>query len=83
MPLSHPPGQAQCDFDEALMVIGRVQQKAHCFVLDLSHSDGCFVKAYLAETRTIAKSGNTAIEAGDGLDGAEGAALGSQWHRHP
>ena len=50
VPLSHPPGHAQCDFDEALVVIGGVQQKAHCFVLDLPHSDGCFVKAYPAET---------------------------------
>ena len=50
VPLSHPPGQAQCDFGEALVVIGGVQQKAHCFVLDLPHSDGCFVKAYPAET---------------------------------
>ena len=50
MPLSHPPGQAQCDFGEALVVIGGVEQKAHCFVLDLPHSDGCFVKAYPAET---------------------------------
>ena len=33
--------------------------------------------------RTIAKSGGTAIEAGDGLDGAEGAAFGSQGHGHP
>ena len=32
------------------MVIGGVQRKAHCFVLDLPHSDGCFVKAYPAET---------------------------------
>ena len=47
---SHPPGHAQCDFGEALVVIGRVEQKAHCFVLDLPHSDGCFVKAYPAET---------------------------------
>ena len=50
VPLSHPPGHAQCDFGEALVVIGGVQQKAHCFVLDLPHSDGCFVKAYPAET---------------------------------
>ena len=50
MPLSHPPGHAQCDFGEALVIIGGVEQKAHCFVLDLSHSDGCFVKAYPAET---------------------------------
>ena len=49
MPLSHPPGHAQCDFGEALVVIGGVERKAHCFV-DLPHSDGCFVKAYPAET---------------------------------
>ena len=50
VPLSHPPGHAQCDFGEALAVIGGVEQKAHYFVLDLPHSDGCFIKAYLAET---------------------------------
>ena len=50
MPLSHPPGHAQCDFGEALVIIGGVEQKAHCFVIDLPHSDGCFIKAYPAET---------------------------------
>ena len=50
VPLSHPPGHAQCDFGEARVIIGGVEQKAHCFVLDLPHSDGCFVKAYPAET---------------------------------
>ena len=50
VPLSHPPGHAQCDFGEALAIIGGVEQKAHCFVMDLPHSDGCFVKAYPAET---------------------------------
>ena len=49
VPLSHPPGHAQCDFGEALVVIGGVEQKAHCFVMDLPHSDGGFVKAYPAE----------------------------------
>ena len=44
VPLSHPPGHAQCDFGEALVVIGGVQRKAHCFILDFPHSDGCFVK---------------------------------------
>ena len=44
------PGHAQCDFGEALVVIGGVEQKTHCFVIDLPHSDGCFVKAYPAET---------------------------------
>ena len=50
VPLSHPPGHAQCDFGEALVAIGGVERKAHCFVIDLPHSDGCFVKAYPAET---------------------------------
>ena len=50
MPLSHPPGHDQCDFGEALVIIGGVEQKAHCFVLDLPHSGGCLVKAYPAET---------------------------------
>ena len=50
MPLSHSPGHAQCDFGEALVVIGGVEQKGHCFVLDLPHSDGCFIKAYPAES---------------------------------
>ena len=43
--MSHAPGHAQCDFGEALVVIGGVERKAHCFVIDLPHSDGCFVKA--------------------------------------
>ena len=50
VPLSHRPGHAQCDFGVAFVVIGGVEQKAHCFVLDLPHSDGCFVKACPAET---------------------------------
>ena len=50
VPLSHAPGHAQCDFGEALVVIGGVERKTHCFVIDLPHSDGCFVKAYPAET---------------------------------
>ena len=49
-PLFHSPGHAQCDFGEAWVIIGGVEQKAHYFVLDLPHSDGCFVKAYPAET---------------------------------
>ena len=50
VPLSHVPGHAQCDFGEARVIIGGVEQKAHYFVLDLPHSDGCFIKAYPAET---------------------------------
>ncbi len=50
VPLSHSPGHAQCDFGEAWVVIGGVERKAHYFALDLPHSDGCYVKAYPAET---------------------------------
>ena len=35
VPLSHPPGRAQCDFGEALVVIGGVERKAHYLILDL------------------------------------------------
>ena len=49
VPLSHPPGHVQCDFGQAKAVIGGVERKIHYFVLDLPHSDGCFVKAYPAE----------------------------------
>src|SRR3546814_10053476 len=55
VPLSHPPGHAQADFGEAMVVIGGVEQKARFFVLDLPHSDGCYVRAYpaaVAEARS-------------------------------
>ena len=61
VPLTHPPGDAQADFGEAIVVIGGVEQKAFdgltrrhwrhgsvsLFVMDLPHSDACFVRAYL------------------------------------
>ena len=50
VPLSHAPGHAQCDFGEREAIVGGVERKVHYFVLDLPHSDGCFVKAYPAET---------------------------------
>ena len=50
IPLTHPPGHAQADFGEALAVIGGVEQKIHVLVMDLPHSDACFLKAYPAET---------------------------------
>ena len=50
VPLSHGPGHAQCDFGQAMAVVGGVERKVHYFVLDLPHSDGCFVKAYPGET---------------------------------
>ncbi|MCK9470091.1 MAG: IS21 family transposase [Porticoccaceae bacterium] len=48
VPLAHPAGHAQADFGEAMVVIGGVEQKAHFFVLDLPHSDACYVRAYPA-----------------------------------
>lgn len=50
VPLVHPPGHAQADFGEALAVIGGVERKIHFLVIDLPHSDACFLKAYPAET---------------------------------
>ena len=61
MPLSHPPGHAQCDFGEAVAVIDGVERKVHHFVLDLPHSDGCFVKAYPAETTEAFLDGHVSV----------------------
>ena len=61
VPLSHSPGHTQCDFGEALVVIGGVERKAHCFVIDLPHSDGCFVKAYPAETTEAFLDGHVSV----------------------
>ena len=50
VPLAHPPGDAQADFGEALVVIDGVECKAHYLVVDLPHSDDAFVQAFPAET---------------------------------
>jgi len=50
VPLVHPAGEAQADFGEALVVIGGVECTAHYLVVDLPHSDDCFVIAFPAET---------------------------------
>jgi len=50
IPLSHTPGEAQVDFGEAMAVIAGVESKAHLFIMDLPHSDDCFVTAFPAET---------------------------------
>jgi transposase len=49
VPLAHPPGDAQVDFGEALVVIGGVEQKGHFLCMDLPQSDDCFVMAFPAE----------------------------------
>ena len=60
VPLSHPPGHAQCDLGEAVAIVGGVERKVHYFVLDLPHSDGCFVKADPAETTEAFLDGHAA-----------------------
>jgi len=60
VPLIHAPGHAQSDFGEALAVIGGVECKIHFLVMDLPHSDACFVKAYPAETTEAFCDGHVA-----------------------
>ena len=60
IPLAHPPGHAQADFGEAVVVIDGVEQKAHFFTMDLPYSDACFVKAYPAETSEAFCDGHNA-----------------------
>jgi len=49
VPLVHPPGDAQVDFGEAVVVIDGVEQKGHFLCMDLPQSDDCFVTAFPAE----------------------------------
>ena len=60
VPLAHPPGKAQADFGEALVVIAGVECKAHYLVVELPHSDDAFVKAYPAETTEAFCDGHNA-----------------------
>ena len=60
VPLAHPPGDAQADFGEALVVIAGVEQKAHYLVVDLPHSDDGFVQAFPAETTETFCEGHNA-----------------------
>ncbi len=60
VPMSHPAGHAQADFGEALALIGGVERKIHFLVVDLPHSDACFVKAYPGETTEAFCDGHAA-----------------------
>src|SRR5271165_1024787 len=60
VPLSHRPGHAQADFGEADGDIGGKKVRFHYFCMDLPHSDGCFVKAYPAETAEAFCDGHVA-----------------------
>lgn len=60
VPLSHRPGHAQADFGEADGYIAGKKIRYHYFCMDLPHSDGCFVKAYPAETAEAFCDGHVA-----------------------
>jgi len=60
IPLSHRPGHCQADFGEAVVRIAGVESKAHFMAFHLPHSDGCFVKAYPAETTEAFCDGHNA-----------------------
>jgi transposase len=50
IPLTHPAGEGQADFGEALVVVAGVERKAHYLTVDLPHSDDSFVMAFPGET---------------------------------
>jgi transposase len=53
LPLLHPPGEAQCDFGRAEVVVAAVRHKAALFVLTLPHSNarfGCLFPRECTET---------------------------------
>ena len=60
VPLVHPPGDAQADFGEALVVVAGVACTAHDLVVDLPHSDDACVKAFPAETTEAFCDGHNA-----------------------
>ena len=58
VPLAHPPGEAQADFGEAVVVIGGVEQKGHFLCVDLPHSDDSFVVMFPAENTEAFSEGH-------------------------
>jgi len=60
VPLSHRPGHAQADFGQADGYIAGKKVRFHYLCVDLPHSDGCFVKAYPAETAEAFCDGHVA-----------------------
>jgi transposase len=50
VPLVHPPGHAQVDFGQAVVVVDGVEQKGHFFAMDLPQSDAPFVMIFPQET---------------------------------
>jgi len=59
VPLSHPPGHAQFDFGEAVVIIAGVEMKAHLAVITLPYSDTYFLTAYPRECTETFQAGHT------------------------
>ncbi len=57
------------DFGEALVIVAGVECKAHYLVMDLPHSDDCFVRAFPAETTEafLPPHGRGPVRGGPGL----------------
>ena len=60
VPRAPPPGDAQVDVGEALVVIDGVDRKAHDRVVDLPHRDDAVVQALPAETTAACCEGHHA-----------------------
>ncbi len=60
VPLSHPPGHAQFDFGEAMVVIAGLEVKAALAVMTLPYSDAYFVSAYPRECTETFQAGHVA-----------------------
>jgi hypothetical protein len=60
VPLSHPPGEAQYDFGEAVVVIAGEQVKAALSVMTLPYSDVFHVSAYPRECTETFQAGHVA-----------------------
>lgn len=60
VPLAHPPGHAQVDFGETIVVIGGVRRKAAMFVMSVPYSDAAFVSVYPRETAEAWCAGHVA-----------------------
>jgi transposase len=60
VPLAHIPGEAQADFLEAVVEVGGVRMKAHCFLMVLPHSGVWFLRTYPCENSESFVDGNVA-----------------------
>jgi transposase len=63
LPLSHPPGEAQVDFGEAVVTCAGIEKKVALFVMTLPYSGAIFVQAFAREcTETFLEGHRRAFE---------------------